>query len=147
MLGDDLDRVERKLDEARREFFEETPDDADAEHELNKHYGPALLALQTAICYEMAGQFVRAVDTYRSALAKEAFSYRDHGYFLSLMAGALAAAGEPDEAATVGMEGLFVAVATHSTRTTSELVRLRDQLESWPQRPAVRDFREALSLV
>lgn len=146
MLGDEASRIERKLDEAGRLLSKEGgADDTPTEGTLNGRYGGSLLAMQSAICYDEAGQHARAAEMCQQQLATRPFSYRDHGYFLSPTANALASAGEPDEAVATGLESLSVATSTESTRTTSELHRLAGRLCPWLRRSTVRDFREALA--
>jgi hypothetical protein len=116
MLGADLNSVERKLGEAQELLV--TDDSSglpDRQSQLSSHYGPTLLAMQTAICYCEAGQPGRAVDVYSEHLTEDAFSTRDYGYFLSVMAGALGAAGEPAQASGTAMRALPIALATGST--------------------------------
>lgn len=144
MLGADFPVVERKLDEAR-ELLGEAAEASDDESQLSAHYDETLLAMQTAICYAEAGKPRQAVEIYRQELSARAFSRRDYGYFQSLMANTLAAAGEPDEAARVGMGALEVAASTDSRRTVQELRRLTGRLEPWANRATVRELREALT--
>jgi hypothetical protein len=77
--------VERKLDAARA-LFAAAGSEARAEGVLGRTYSEHLLQLQTAICYCEAGQPMRAVELYQACLANDGFSYRDRGFFLSLMA-------------------------------------------------------------
>jgi tetratricopeptide (TPR) repeat protein len=142
MLAGDLALMERKLEEAHR-LLAEAPADGPSD-ELGFHYNGTLLMMQTAICYGEAGQPARAAELYGSHLSAGGFSRRDYGYFLSLRAGALAQAGEAEEAARVSMEALPVATSTNSTRTTAELLRVADLLQPWADVAAVREFRGAL---
>lgn len=147
MLGGDLALIEHKLDDARQLL--DFHDPRAGEHETSSfgsHYGSSLLAMQTAICYTEAGASQRAVKIYQDQLREDAFSRRDYGYFLALMGGALAAAGEPEEASRAGLKALSLAAPTDSTRTMHEISCLSDQLELWSTNPAVRDLRTALSL-
>ena len=140
MTGESTTTVDAKLDEAW-EIFTGTEATAD---ELGCHYDRALLTMQTAICYCEMGQPGRAAELYREHLDDQQISHRDRGYFLSLMAGALALAVEPDDAATAGHEALAVAVEAHSLRTVRELKRVCTLLEPWRSQPAVRELREAV---
>jgi hypothetical protein len=142
MNGGDLATIEHKLDEAHHLLTEEQTTDTPVS--FGAHYSPALLAMQTAICYHEAGHPDRAISTYQTHLTEHAFSRRDYGYFLALQASALAAAGEPDLASTTGYEALTLGVATHSSRTVHEITRLTTQLDPWANRPTVRDLRDAL---
>lgn len=140
MTGEPSAMVDAKLDEAWEIF---TGAEARAD-ELGCHYDLALFTMQTAICYCEAGQPERAAELYREHLDDEQISYRDRGYFLSLMASALARASEPDDAAAAGNEALTVAVETHSLRTIEELKRVCRLLEPWRSRPMVHELREAV---
>jgi len=143
MLGADLAVVERKLDEARV-LLEDVAESSGEESKLSAHYDETLLAMQTAICFAEAGKPLRAVEIYRQELSTRAFSRRDYGYFQSLMANTLAAAGEPDDAAQLGIDALEVAASTDSRRTVHELRRLTGRLEPWARRTKVRELAEAL---
>lgn len=143
MLGDDPDLMERKLDEARALVAETgEPDGPDAQ--LSARYDASLLSIQSAICFDAAGQPTRAVNLYETELSSTVFSHRDSGYFRALMASSLAAAGEPDEAGAVGLGAFAIARETNSTRTTSELRRVVGRLGPWSTRPAIRELRDAL---
>lgn len=145
MLGEPLRSVEGKLDAAREVLADVTAtDDGAAESEPRSGYSMATLDLQTAICLAEAGQPMRAVELYERCLAQNTLSYRDSGYFTSLMAASLAEAGEPAEAATAGATALRVAEATASGRTVRELVRLSVRLTPWAGLAAVRELRDAV---
>jgi hypothetical protein len=145
MRGADLAIVERKLDEARNLLEDGAKPTSDERSKLGTHYDETLLSMQTAMCYSEAGKPLRAVEIYRRELTVRAFSRRDYGYFQSLMANTLAAAGEPDEAAQLGMDALQVATSTDSRRTVRELRRLTGRLEPWANRTAVRELHDALA--
>jgi len=140
MLGDSFSQIERQLDSAHRILA----DDDDTDHQVGIHYRAALLAMQTAICYQQAGQPQRATAIYREQLTKANFSRRDYGYFMALNGSALASAREPDEAARVGLIAHTIATHTYSTRTTQELGRLVRQLDPWARRPIVCELRKAV---
>jgi tetratricopeptide (TPR) repeat protein len=144
MLGGSPGEMERKLDQAME--LMETGLDADGES-LGSGYTKSLLAMQTAICYREAGQPGQAVDIYSRQLAESAFSHRDFGYFRALMAGALAAAGEPGEACEAGMQAISIAQETCSVRTGSELTRVAGQLRRWKHRPDVRELQALILAV
>jgi ATP/maltotriose-dependent transcriptional regulator MalT len=140
MTGEPAGSVDAKLDEAWNLL-----NDAECvPGELGSRYDRLLLTMQTAICYCEAGQPGRAVELYRSELTDERFPRRDQGYFLSLMASALAQAAEPDTASDAAHEALTVALQTKSQRTMQELVRVCALLEPWRAQPAVRDLRDAV---
>ncbi|MEV6621285.1 helix-turn-helix transcriptional regulator [Amycolatopsis sp. NPDC051106] len=142
MLGATADAVAPKLDRARQLLG--TRDDGAST--LGAHYNDTLLTMQTAICYTEAGAPRRAVELYDESLMEDRFSPRDYGFFLSLWAGSLALAGEPDEAARTGVESAARADSTSSRRTRQELVRVVRVLEPWQNRPAVRELREAMAV-
>jgi transcriptional regulator with XRE-family HTH domain len=140
MTGESSAAVDAKLSEAWEVFTA-------AEASVSKfgcHYDRALLTMQTAICYCEAGRPGQAAQLYREHLDNERISRRDHGYFLSLMASALAHAVEPDSAASVGYEALTIAVEAHSLRTIHELKRVCALLAPWRSQSAVHELREAL---
>jgi transcriptional regulator with XRE-family HTH domain len=143
MTGASLSLVQHKLDQAHQ-LLAHSADTSDAD-EPGAHYGPVLLKIQTALCYHEAGRPSTAADLLGAALAKPVFSRRDCGYFRSLYAESLAAAGQPDEAATVGLTAHELATATGSYRSLRELHRLADQLRPWQHRPAVRDLTAAVN--
>ncbi len=141
MLGATADAVAPKLDQARQ-LLGARHDEAST---LGAHYNDTLLTMQTAICYTEAGAPRRAVELYDESLVEDRFSPRDYGFFLSLRAGSLALAGEPDEAARTGVESAARADSTSSRRTKQELVRVLEYLRPWMNRPAVTQLREAVS--
>jgi hypothetical protein len=143
MLGADVDFVERKLDEARN-LLSGTALQTTTDEQLSQHYTFAVFAMQSALCYCEAGRPGAAVDLYAAELTEDAFSRRDYGYFTCLKGCALAALGEPDEAAIAGMSALAIATATSSQRTMRELVELAQRLSPWAQRPQVSEPRAAV---
>ncbi|MGW4593247.1 helix-turn-helix domain-containing protein [Amycolatopsis thermoflava] len=141
MLGATADAVRPQLERAR-----ELLDDAAAEASaLGAHYSQRLLTMQTAICLTEAGARRQAVELYEQALREDTFSKRDYGFFLSFMAGSLALAGEPDQAARTGMESASRARETNSDRTKQQLVTVLGYLRPWQHRPAVRELRQAVA--
>ncbi|WP_235926478.1 helix-turn-helix transcriptional regulator [Actinokineospora pegani] len=141
MLGARIDEVERQLDQARSLL---SADHGADESPLSTHYGPLLLTMQTALAYSEAGNPCKAVEVYDRELTEQRFSPRDYGFFLSLKAGSLALAGEPDEAARVGLDSAARATRTGSDRTFNELARVVASLKPWQHRPAVRDLARAV---
>ncbi|GAB3901287.1 helix-turn-helix transcriptional regulator [Kibdelosporangium lantanae] len=140
MTGASLDVVERKLDEACQLLTGSTSDRAG----LGSSYDDSTLRLRSASCYVEAGKPGRAADLYREVLDTNVLSRRDSGYFTARMASALALAGEPDEAANVGLRAAETAVATASKRTSRELRRALVTLERWNKRPGIRQLEEAV---
>ncbi|MEU4517356.1 helix-turn-helix domain-containing protein [Amycolatopsis sp. NPDC024027] len=141
MLGATADAVAPKLDQARQLLGARD----DGASTLGAHYNDTLLTMQTAICYTEAGAPRRAVELYDESLVEDRFSPRDYGFFLSLRAGSLALAGEPDEAARTGVESAARADSTSSRRTKQELVRVLEHLRPWTNRPAVTQLREVVA--
>lgn len=124
MIGEAQQHIARKLDEAWT-LIDAPPGETGA---LGSHYDQALLTIQTAICYGEEGQPARAAELYKTWLSHDGFSRRDRGYFLSLMAGALAQAGEPDAACAAGQEATIIAMEMSSQRTMQELGHVLDAL-------------------
>ena len=141
MLGEPLDVVERKLDDARQLLAHVTTDD---EHGLGAYFNEGTLLLRSASSYTEAGKPQRAAALFGKVIASGTLSRRDEGYFRARRAVALALSGEPDEAATVGLESAQVARATSSQRTVSVLAEVVGVLRPWSGRAAVRALREAL---
>jgi len=98
----------------------------------------------SAICYCEAGQPLRAVELYQESLSTGKFSPRDQGYFLSLMAGTLAQAGEPDAACEAGQDAIVIAMEMRSQRTIRELGRVLEKLGVWRARLSVRALADTL---
>ncbi|WP_327586951.1 helix-turn-helix transcriptional regulator [Nonomuraea sp. NBC_00507] len=144
MVGEPMDRVERALGEALQwlDEFESGRDDSGTQ--LSGKYSRADLTLRTASCYIEAGQPARAAGLYQEVLQSKSLSRRDEGYFLARRAFSLALAGQPDEAATVGLVSVQLANATSSLRTKRELGRAVRALGPWAARPGPRELDEAL---
>ena len=143
MLGEPMSLIERKLDDARQ-LLDDAASDDEQPGQPGMHYNSSLLTMQTAICYTESGQPRRAAELYRDWLSGNTFSRRDYGYFLSLRAHSLALAGEPDEAAIVGLESFPLARETSSQRTVHELTKVIVTLTPWSHRTTVRELREAV---
>jgi tetratricopeptide (TPR) repeat protein/DNA-binding XRE family transcriptional regulator len=144
MTGASLDAVRSKLDEAL-EFLDQSTDEDDESAHLATHYSAAQLRLQTASCYMEAGQPLMAAELYGEVLAADGLEARDQGYFLARRAHSLALAGQPDDAAAVGLDAHRLADATRSARTRRELSRTVEVLTPWRNRPGPRELREALT--
>ncbi len=144
MLGEPMDAVERKLDDARALLAALRPDD-EQPGLLGAYFNESTLLLRSASCYTEAGNPARAAALFDEVITSGALSRRDEGYFRARRAAALALSGEPDEAATVGLESAWVAKAIHSERTIRVLRKMVRTLTPWSRRPAVRALREALS--
>jgi hypothetical protein len=143
MVGEPMAKVERRLGEAHQllDDFESGHDDGS---QLSRHYSRANLTLQTASCYIEAGQPARAAGLYHGVLKGESLSRRDQGYFLARRAFSLALAGQPDEAAAVGLTSVRLADATNSLRTKRELGRVVRTLGPWATRPGPKELGQAL---
>ncbi|MFE0462289.1 XRE family transcriptional regulator [Kitasatospora sp. NPDC058965] len=111
---------------------------------LGEGYTLERLMVQSALCHREAGQAARAVDLFGSYLATGTFAPRDRAFFTAAMSGALAAAGEPDEAARAGMAALSIAAEAGFGRALAELHRTVTALASHARRPAVRQLRQAV---
>ncbi|MCA1673756.1 MAG: hypothetical protein LC799_16660, partial [Actinobacteria bacterium] len=144
MLGEPMDAIERKLDDARALLAALTPDD---EHPdlLGAYFTESTLLLRSASCYTEAGQPARAAALFDEVITSGVLSRRDEGYFRARRAAALALSGEPDEAATVGLESVQVAQAINSERSIRVLKKVVHTLTPWSRRPAVRALREGLT--
>jgi hypothetical protein len=144
MTGESVAVVERKLDDARQLLTSGTGSGDRSDRDCTT-LREDTLALRTASCYIEAGKPRQAVELYTQVLSGDLLSRRDRGYFLARMTSALALAGEPDDAASTGLEAMELATATTSQRTKRELGRALATLEPWRGRPGPRQLREALS--
>jgi len=148
MFDGNMRAAERSLGLAQELFHGDSDaNSTDANSDLATHYDRTLLTMQTAICRHEAGRPADAVNLYEQALVPNTLSRRDHAYFQTLMALALADAKQPDKAASAGISALPVAVELGSQRTIRELVRLRRHLMPWAERQAVRMFSAALAAI
>ena len=129
MLGARLPTVQSKLHEAEQLLGE-----ADGE-DLGSTYTYPLFTVQAALCYCEAGQPERALEAHSRWQAHHGFSRRDRAYFLSLMGTSLARAGQPEEAARVGLAAHDTAGDVSSSRIRLELRRLVTVLRRLPDRP------------
>ncbi|HSL09217.1 MAG TPA: helix-turn-helix domain-containing protein [Pseudonocardiaceae bacterium] len=145
MLGEPMDAVERKLDDARALLAALDPDD-EQPGLLGAYFNEGTLLLRSASCYAEAGDPARAAALFYEVITSGSLSRRDEGFFRARRASALALSGEPDEAATVGLESVQVAKAMNSERTIRVLTEVVRALNSWSRRPAVCALREALSV-
>ncbi len=140
MLGEPLRIVESKLDAARALLDKRTNDPT----ELGASFTSGTLLLRSTACYTEAGKPARAARILGDVIDGGTLSVRDAGYFRARRAAALALSGEPDEAATIGLESLQVAEVTHSGRTVAVLTDTMQVLSRWQSRPHVRALQEAL---
>lgn len=121
-----------------------TPDD-EQPGLLGVYFTEDTLLIRSASCYAEGGQPARAAALFDEVITSGALSRRDEGFFRARRAAALALSGEPDEAATVGLESAQVGKAISSERTIRVLKKVVRTLTPWSCRPAVRALREALS--
>ncbi|MFD4916983.1 hypothetical protein ACFWNR_27740 [Streptomyces virginiae] len=108
-------------------------------------YSENRLMAQSAICHREAGQPQQAVTLLRQHLAEGAFATRDRAFFTAHLAGALAAAGQPDDAAATGLSALQLAAVPGFGQALGELRRTAGDLRPYARRPAVRELRQALT--
>ncbi|MGK5639051.1 helix-turn-helix domain-containing protein [Streptomyces sp. URMC 126] len=102
------------------------------------------LTAQSAICHREAGRPERAVGLLREPVTTGVFGPRDRAFFTAHLAGALAAAGEPDEAAMTGLSVLRLAAGPRFGQALRELRRTVGLLRPYGRRPAVRELRLSL---
>ncbi|MEU2510471.1 XRE family transcriptional regulator [Streptomyces syringium] len=146
LTGTAPDLVARTLDQAHDTLADAEPaGPATCTGPLCAGYNTDRLMAQSAICHREAGQPERAVTLLRQHLQRGAFAPRDRAFFTAHLAGALAAAGEPDEAATTGLSALQLAAAPHFGQALGELRRAVTQLRPYARRSTVRELRHALT--
>ncbi|MET8626780.1 XRE family transcriptional regulator [Kitasatospora sp. NPDC004669] len=149
LTGADSGQVTRVLDLAYAALDQADPVQAlpTCTGPLGESYTAERLMVQSAICYREARQPERAVALFRQHLSDGTFAPRDRAFFTAQLAGTLADAGEPDEAATVALQALGLAADARFGQALAELSRTADTLRHWARRPAVRDFQERLLAV
>ena len=144
MVGEPLSKVERIMDEARASLTQ-------AEHDGDRHelaginFTADTLLLRQAACYTEAGKPARAAALFGVVIARGGLSRRDAGFPQARRATAPALSGEPDEAATVGLQAVQVAKETNSERTIRLLMDVAGTLTPWSSRPGPRALNQALS--
>ncbi|MFJ8489451.1 helix-turn-helix domain-containing protein [Streptomyces sp. NPDC094038] len=142
MLGDSLDVVREQLADAEALLTNAADDEPDA---LGAYFTGHTRLVRDAITYTEAGKPGLAADLFSDVLNAGALSHRDTGFFNARRASALALSGEPDEAAKIGKASAAVAREVRSERTVRVLGEVLLTLDRWRSRPAVREFREALT--
>ncbi|MFC5149911.1 XRE family transcriptional regulator [Streptomyces aureoversilis] len=148
LTGAPHDQVTRTLDEAHEALTDAPPPQpATCTGPLCAGYTADRLMAQSAICHRGGGQPAHAVALLRQHLPTATFAPRDRAFFTAHLAGALAAVGEVDDAATTGMEVLRLAAAPHFGQALGELRRTLAALRPHARRPAVRELRQALAAV
>lgn len=144
MCGEPLPEIERKFDDARQLLAHATAGD-DQPGLPGAYFTDTTLTLRTATSFTEAGKPARAAVLFGEVLTSADLSRRDAGFFRARRAAALALSGEPDEAATVGLESIEVAAATNSRRTLRVLGEVMQTLTPWRSRPAVRELHDAMA--
>ncbi|MEU1826683.1 XRE family transcriptional regulator [Streptomyces abikoensis] len=146
LTGTAPDVVARTLDHAHEALAAAPPaEPATCTGPLCAGYTTDRLMAQSAICHREAGQPESAVVLLRQHLSRGDFAPRDRAFFTAHLAGALAAAGEPDEAATTGLAALGLAAAPHFGQALGELRRTVAALRPYARRATVRELRQALT--
>jgi transcriptional regulator with XRE-family HTH domain len=144
MCGEPLPAVERKLGDAG-ELLAAATTDTGQPGVPGAYFTDTTLMLRTATALTEAGKPARSALMFAEVLAGAGLSRRDTGFFRARRATALALSGEPDEAATVGLESIEVAAATNSRRTLRVLAEVSTTLAPWRGRPVVRELNEAMA--
>ncbi|MEV6575653.1 XRE family transcriptional regulator [Streptomyces sp. NPDC051577] len=138
--------VARTLGQAQEALAAATPaEPATCTGPLCAGYTEHRLMAQSAISHREAGQPHHAVTLLRQHLNRGAFATRDRAFFTAHLAGALAAAGQPDDAAATGLSALQLAAVPGFGQALSELRRTAGELRPHARRPAVRELRRALT--
>jgi hypothetical protein len=145
MVGEPLSKVERTMDAARELLTKAGPNGAH-EGSAGGFFSTDTLLLRQAACYTEAGKPARAAVLFEDVITNGALSRRDAGFFRARRAAALALSGEPDEAATVGLQAVQVAKETNSERTMRVLTDVMGTLAPWRSRPGPRALNQALSM-
>ncbi|SEG61945.1 hypothetical protein SAMN05444920_103512 [Nonomuraea solani] len=149
MTGAPVGEVYHILDCARAALDHATPvtGPVTCSGPLGDSYTPERLMVQTAICYREVGQFERAVSLFQEHLASGNFADRDRAFFTAHLAGALAAAGEPDEAATAALQVLDLAAVANFGQALAELRRATVHLQPHINRPTVQELCQRLAIL
>ncbi|MEQ4721669.1 hypothetical protein [Nonomuraea sp. B19D2] len=101
---------------------------------------------QRARSLSALGDYCEAVNGFQDVVATVPPSFRrDLGVYLSRESIAHAGVKEPEQAATVATEALYIAEETGSARIMNELIKLDVQLQRWHSVPAVAEFHSALT--
>ncbi len=144
MVGEPLSAVERMLDDASQ-LLARAAADGERPGLPGAYFTATTLVLRNAATLTEAGKPARAAVVFGEVLANAGLSRRDAGFFRARRAAALALSGEPDEAATVGLEAVEVATATNSRRTLRVLTEVMSTLTPWRGRPAVRELHDVMA--
>ncbi|WP_033347342.1 hypothetical protein [Kitasatospora aureofaciens] len=149
LTGAPVDEVARTLDQAHTALDQAGPvtGPVTCTGPLGDSYTAERLMVQSAICFREARQPDRAVDLFRQHLATDVFAPRDRAFFTAQLAGTLAEAGEPDEAATVALEALHLAAGARFGQALFELRRTALTLSAHGERQPVRELRDQLLML
>ncbi len=119
------------------------PGDASAGH--GSFCTPAYLEMQRGACWLTLGKPMRAVTVLEHSIRSLPPAYRrDCGVALSRQAAALAACGEPAQAATVALKALDIARASGSGRVLGMIVPVSEKLAPHSRIEEVAGLRDAL---
>ena len=120
------------------------PGDASAGH--GSFCTPAYLEMQRGACWLMLGRPARAVNVLEGSVRSLPPAYRrDCGVALSHQAAALAACGEPAQAATVALKALDIARASGSGRVLSMISPVSAKLAPHRRIEEIAGLRDALA--
>jgi transcriptional regulator with XRE-family HTH domain len=145
MLGESASAVQRKMDQAR-ELLLRPAQDSPSDEAFGRYFTADTLTLRCAACYTEAGKPAKAAALFADVIGSSTLSRRDAGFFRARQATALALSGEPDEAASIGLQAMQIAQETNSERTVRVLADVAQVLTPWRSRPKPRELREALSV-
>ena len=144
-VGDDekacakaLDRAERALDRA----------DRTRDPQWLRYFDEAYLAAKFGHCFSALNRGDLAQRFAARSLHMDGRRYaRGRQFNLALLAVAHAQAGEPEEAAAVGIQASDAAEGLRSVRAMDYLADLADRLAPYAGLPAVREFNDRVQPV
>lgn len=141
VTGEPISSVQEHM-HAAREVLAQAP--LQAEESASICFTTDTLLLRQATCYTEAGKPARAAALFDSVITSGRLTRRDLGFFQARQATALALSGEPDEAASVGLQAIQTAQETNSERTIRILGETVDALKPWSGRPGPRALSHAV---
>ncbi|WP_280666020.1 MULTISPECIES: helix-turn-helix domain-containing protein [unclassified Kitasatospora] len=146
MTGAGEEEIRRVLDQAHAALDQAAPPSGapSCTGPLGDGYTRTRLLVQSAICWREAKLPAEAVSVFQTYLIPERFLPRDHAHYSAYLSGALAEVGEPDEAASVALTALEIAVPARYGQAITELHRTASILFPHRQRSAVRELHERL---
>jgi tetratricopeptide (TPR) repeat protein len=108
----------------------------------------AYIDVQRGRCLSALGEHAKAATVFQQAIRELPPAFRrDRGVYLAREALAHTRAGEPEQAAGVGMQAVAIAHDTQSGRVIDELAQVGAGLTPWATLSAVADFQDALTSV